>query len=99
MAFIYYIRMVYYFLRCKIFSFTEYIFYCLHFIVDIDECALGGHTCHAAQECENVIGSYRCVVRCGIGFRRTSDGLSCQGVQSSDLSSNELTLLLFKPCL
>uniref|UniRef100_A0A674IMN9 Hemicentin-1 n=1 Tax=Terrapene triunguis TaxID=2587831 RepID=A0A674IMN9_9SAUR len=47
---------------------------------DIDECALGGHTCHAAQECENIIGSYRCVVRCGIGFRRTSDGLSCQDV-------------------
>uniref|UniRef100_A0A8C8RXS5 Hemicentin 1 n=1 Tax=Pelusios castaneus TaxID=367368 RepID=A0A8C8RXS5_9SAUR len=47
---------------------------------DIDECGLGGHTCHAGQECENIIGSYRCVVRCGIGFRRTSDGLSCQDI-------------------
>nr|XP_033816119.1 hemicentin-1 isoform X1 [Geotrypetes seraphini] len=47
---------------------------------DIDECVLGGHTCRAAQDCENTIGSYRCVVRCGIGFRRTSDGLSCQDV-------------------
>uniref|UniRef100_A0A8D0V8T8 Hemicentin-1 n=1 Tax=Sus scrofa TaxID=9823 RepID=A0A8D0V8T8_PIG len=47
---------------------------------DIDECALGGHTCHAGQDCDNTIGSYRCVVRCGIGFRRTTDGLSCQDI-------------------
>ncbi|KAB1258939.1 Hemicentin-1 [Camelus dromedarius] len=47
---------------------------------DIDECALGGHICHAGQDCDNTIGSYRCVVRCGIGFRRTSDGLSCRDV-------------------
>uniref|UniRef100_H0XAK9 Hemicentin 1 n=1 Tax=Otolemur garnettii TaxID=30611 RepID=H0XAK9_OTOGA len=45
---------------------------------DIDECALGGHTCHGGQDCDNTIGSYHCVVRCGTGFRRTSDGLSCQ---------------------
>uniref|UniRef100_A0A8B9BNN6 Hemicentin 1 n=1 Tax=Anser brachyrhynchus TaxID=132585 RepID=A0A8B9BNN6_9AVES len=48
---------------------------------DIDECALGGHTCHAGQDCENIIGSYRCVVRCGNGFRRTADGFSCQGLE------------------
>uniref|UniRef100_A0A8D2KTM3 Hemicentin 1 n=1 Tax=Varanus komodoensis TaxID=61221 RepID=A0A8D2KTM3_VARKO len=47
---------------------------------DIDECALGRHSCHAGQDCENMISSFRCVVRCGIGFRRTSDGLSCQDV-------------------
>lgn len=49
-------------------------------VVDIDECALGGHTCRAGQDCDNTIGSYRCVVHCGAGFRRTSDGLSCQGI-------------------
>ncbi|XP_063057327.1 hemicentin-1 isoform X2 [Engraulis encrasicolus] len=47
---------------------------------DIDECALGGHMCHSGQECENTIGSYRCVMRCGRGFRRTADGLSCTDV-------------------
>ncbi|KFP01647.1 Hemicentin-1, partial [Calypte anna] len=47
---------------------------------DIDECALGGHTCHAGQDCENTMGSYRCVVRCGNGFKRTADGFSCQDV-------------------
>ncbi|XP_060132638.1 hemicentin-1 isoform X1 [Zootoca vivipara] len=47
---------------------------------DIDECALGRHSCHAGQDCENIIGSYHCVVRCGVGFRRTSDGLNCQDV-------------------
>ncbi|XP_043555476.1 hemicentin-1 [Chiloscyllium plagiosum] len=47
---------------------------------DVDECALGGHTCHTGQDCENTVGSYQCVVRCGIGFRRTLEGLSCQDI-------------------
>lgn len=46
---------------------------------DIDECSLGGNVCHDGQDCENTIGSYRCVMRCGRGFRRTADGLSCAG--------------------
>ncbi|KFO28580.1 Hemicentin-1 [Fukomys damarensis] len=54
---------------------------------DIDECALGGHTCHTGQDCDNTIGSYRCVVRCGMGFRRTSDGLSCQDINECQESS------------
>ncbi|XP_047609819.1 hemicentin-1 isoform X2 [Phacochoerus africanus] len=54
---------------------------------DIDECALGGHTCHAGQDCDNTIGSYRCVVRCGTGFRRTTDGLSCQDINECQESS------------
>ncbi|XP_014802303.1 PREDICTED: hemicentin-1 [Calidris pugnax] len=55
---------------------------------DIDECALGGHTCHAGQDCENIIGSYRCVVRCGNGFRRTADGYSCQDVNECQESNS-----------
>ncbi|RMC08359.1 hypothetical protein DUI87_14601 [Hirundo rustica rustica] len=47
---------------------------------DIDECVLGGHSCHAGQDCENLPGSFRCVLRCGSGFRRTPDGFSCQDV-------------------
>ncbi|XP_035996829.1 hemicentin-1 isoform X1 [Fundulus heteroclitus] len=47
---------------------------------DIDECSLGGNMCHGGQECENAIGSYRCVMRCGRGFRRTADGLGCTDV-------------------
>ncbi|XP_017276034.1 hemicentin-1 isoform X1 [Kryptolebias marmoratus] len=47
---------------------------------DIDECSLGGNVCHGGQDCENTIGSYRCVMRCGHGFRRTTDGLSCTDV-------------------
>uniref|UniRef100_A0A3B5LKZ5 Hemicentin 1 n=1 Tax=Xiphophorus couchianus TaxID=32473 RepID=A0A3B5LKZ5_9TELE len=46
----------------------------------IDECSLGGNMCHGGQDCENTIGSYRCVMRCGRGFRRTADGLSCTDV-------------------
>uniref|UniRef100_A0A8C3J6R6 Hemicentin-1 n=1 Tax=Calidris pygmaea TaxID=425635 RepID=A0A8C3J6R6_9CHAR len=55
---------------------------------DIDECALGGHSCHAGQDCENIIGSYRCVVRCGNGFRRTADGYSCQDVNECQESNS-----------
>ncbi|XP_063154493.1 hemicentin-1 [Candoia aspera] len=54
---------------------------------DIDECALGRHSCLAGQDCENVIGSYRCVVQCGIGFRRTPDGLSCQDINECQESN------------
>ncbi|KAI7799480.1 hemicentin-1 isoform X1 [Triplophysa rosa] len=54
---------------------------------DIDECALGGHMCHDGQDCENTIGSYRCVMRCGRGFRRTADGLSCSDVNECQESN------------
>ncbi|KAM7388095.1 hypothetical protein PAMP_024296 [Pampus punctatissimus] len=47
---------------------------------DIDECSFGGNVCHDGQDCENTIGSYRCVMRCGRGFRRTADGLSCTDI-------------------
>ncbi|XP_044528060.1 hemicentin-1 [Gracilinanus agilis] len=55
---------------------------------DIDECALGGYSCHAGQDCDNTIGSYRCVVRCGTGFRRTTDGLSCQDINECQESNS-----------
>ncbi|XP_029988074.1 hemicentin-1 [Sphaeramia orbicularis] len=54
---------------------------------DIDECSLGGNVCHDGQDCENTIGSYRCVMRCGRGFRRTADGLSCTDVNECQESS------------
>ncbi|XP_066533975.1 hemicentin-1 [Hoplias malabaricus] len=56
---------------------------------DIDECSLSGHICHDGQDCENTIGSYRCVMRCGRGFRRTADGLSCSDINECQES---------KPC-
>lgn len=49
-------------------------------LLDVDECSLGGNVCHDAEDCENTIGSYRCVTRCGRGFRRTADGYSCTGL-------------------
>ncbi|KAL4635075.1 hemicentin-1 [Arapaima gigas] len=54
---------------------------------DIDECALREHLCRGGQDCENTIGSYRCVMRCGRGFRRTVDGLSCQDINECQESS------------
>ncbi|XP_074524022.1 hemicentin-1 [Halichoeres trimaculatus] len=54
---------------------------------DIDECSLGGNVCHEGQDCENTIGSYRCVMRCGRGFRRTADGLSCTDINECQESN------------
>ncbi|XP_026178915.1 hemicentin-1 [Mastacembelus armatus] len=54
---------------------------------DIDECSLGGSVCHDGQDCENTIGSYRCVMRCGRGFRRTADGFSCTDVNECQESN------------
>ncbi|XP_032380766.1 hemicentin-1 isoform X2 [Etheostoma spectabile] len=54
---------------------------------DIDECSLGGNMCHDGQDCENTIGSYRCVMRCMRGFRRTADGLSCTDVNECQESN------------
>ncbi|CAJ1060969.1 hemicentin-1 [Xyrichtys novacula] len=54
---------------------------------DIDECSLGGNVCHEGLDCENTIGSYRCVMRCGRGFRRTADGLSCTDINECQESN------------
>ncbi|XP_075872115.1 hemicentin-1 isoform X2 [Nelusetta ayraudi] len=54
---------------------------------DIDECSLDGSACHGGQDCMNTIGSYRCAVRCGRGFRRTADGLSCADVNECQESN------------
>uniref|UniRef100_A0A8C3TT96 Hemicentin-1 n=1 Tax=Catharus ustulatus TaxID=91951 RepID=A0A8C3TT96_CATUS len=55
---------------------------------DIDECALGGHSCPLGQDCENLPGSFRCVLRCGSGFRRTPDGFSCQDINECQESNS-----------
>ncbi|XP_061594740.1 hemicentin-1 [Cololabis saira] len=54
---------------------------------DIDECSQGGNTCHGGQDCENTVGSYRCVMRCGRGFRRMADGFSCTDVNECQESN------------
>ena len=51
-----------------------------HDLLDIDECeisALGGM---CSQVCVNTPGSYEC--QCNIGYRLTSDGFTCEGINS-----------------
>ncbi|XP_077463990.1 hemicentin-1 [Stigmatopora argus] len=55
---------------------------------DIDECLLGANMCHGGQDCDNTIGSYRCVMRCGRGFRRTADGHSCTDINECQESNS-----------
>ena len=49
------------------------------FVVDIDECLNDDYICAPTLDCLNIPGSYRCVVTCGPGFRRSADGRNCEG--------------------
>ena len=46
------------------------IFTFQYFLVDIDECTTGAHTCHPKAKCTNVVGLYICL--CLSGY--TGDG-------------------------
>ena len=48
-------------------------------IVDIDECAVDTHNCHADATCKNTIGSFTCT--CNVGY--TGNGVSCTGMKCS----------------
>ncbi|XP_069842937.1 hemicentin-2 [Dendropsophus ebraccatus] len=54
---------------------------------DVDECRLGSHQCPSGQECINTPGSYRCLLRCGPGFRPNAEGTSCEDVDECIQSS------------
>ncbi|XP_071981860.1 hemicentin-2 isoform X2 [Engystomops pustulosus] len=54
---------------------------------DLDECRLGSHQCPSGQECVNTPGSYRCLLRCGPGFRPNAEGTSCEDVDECSQSS------------
>ena len=48
-------------------------------LTDVDECAVGSHTCDDKAECYNTIGSFKCV--CTSGFSGT--GHRCLGTYTS----------------
>ncbi|XP_056395554.1 LOW QUALITY PROTEIN: hemicentin-2 [Hyla sarda] len=54
---------------------------------DVDECRLGSHRCPSGQECINTPGSYRCLLRCGPGFRPNAEGAACEDVDECGQSS------------
>ncbi|GCB63164.1 hypothetical protein scyTo_0013161 [Scyliorhinus torazame] len=62
------------------------------YCTDIDECQLGTHMCHFGQDCQNEAGSYRCLLRCGAGFKPSSDGAHCEDVNECEQSASP-------PCL
>ncbi|KAG9473293.1 hypothetical protein GDO78_019504 [Eleutherodactylus coqui] len=53
---------------------------------DLDECRLGSHQCPSGQECDNTLGSYRCLLRCGPGFRPNDEATSCEDVDECSQS-------------
>ena len=50
-------------------------FFSTWYIVDINECAFGNHSCHSNAHCTNINGSFICA--CNSGY--TGDGSNCQG--------------------
>ncbi|XP_078083679.1 hemicentin-1-like [Mustelus asterias] len=62
------------------------------YCIDVDECQLGTHTCHFGQDCQNEAGSYRCLLRCGIGFKQSADGAHCEDINECEESA-------ISPCL
>ncbi|XP_068104559.1 hemicentin-2 [Hyperolius riggenbachi] len=54
---------------------------------DLDECKLASHQCPAGQECINVPGTYRCLLRCGPGFRANAERTACEDVDECAQSS------------
>jgi len=50
-------------------------------MTDVDECAVGSHTCDDKAECYNTVGSFKCV--CTSGFSGT--GHRCLGVYITQL--------------
>ena len=50
----------------------------LHFpyLLDIDECSLGMHTCTELQLCNNVLGTFGCY--CQSGYVFSPDGETCE---------------------
>ncbi|XP_018408468.1 PREDICTED: hemicentin-1 [Nanorana parkeri] len=55
--------------------------------LDIDECTLEESVCRKNQECKNTIGSYNCVLKCGMGLTAASNGLDCQDINECQESN------------
>ncbi|XP_067825529.1 hemicentin-1-like [Heptranchias perlo] len=55
---------------------------------DVDECQLGTHMCNFGQDCQNEAGSYRCLVRCGIGFKQSAERASCEDIDECEQSAS-----------
>ncbi|KAG8556198.1 hypothetical protein GDO81_017962 [Engystomops pustulosus] len=47
---------------------------------DIDECTLEDAVCRKNEECRNTIGSYSCILKCGVGFRPSTNALDCKDI-------------------
>ena len=60
-------------LRDLAYWFSQQVSVC---IVDINECGVGTHNCHADSNCSNTKGSFYCT--CLTGY--SGDGVGCVGV-------------------
>ncbi|XP_063792751.1 hemicentin-2 [Pseudophryne corroboree] len=54
---------------------------------DLDECKMGTYQCPSGLECINTAGSYRCLLRCGPGFRPNTEEAACEDVDECSQSS------------
>ncbi|XP_075689566.1 hemicentin-1 [Rhinoderma darwinii] len=54
---------------------------------DIDECTLEEAVCRINEECRNTIGSYTCLLKCGVGFKASANGLDCKDINECQESN------------
>lgn len=54
------------------------------FSLDINECAIGDHSCHVEENCENTAGSFKC--NCKLGY--IGNGYECFGKRSVAIKIN-----------
>ena len=63
----------------------------MHFLVDIDECEIGNHTCHENADCTDTYGGFNCT--CSSGYE--GDGFfNC----TSKETTNQLTGVFSSIC-
>ncbi|XP_077986992.1 hemicentin-1-like [Glandiceps talaboti] len=55
---------------------------------DVDECQYNNGGCSDRHECVNTDGSFRCVVNCETGYRRSSTGTNCVDINECRVLRN-----------
>ena len=59
-------------------SYIVFVLHSIFFLEDVDECAENNTLCGSLQ-CANLPGSFQCLGKCDVGFKRTMDDKECVG--------------------
>lgn len=85
-----FVRFPYCWWRFSLFCFCSF-FVLFLFISDINECTASSPVCHVSAQCNNTLGSYRCI--CNPGY--TYNGKRCTGTQGNVIRKYGIRTLTF----